>query len=176
MKCVSPKAVLTFWNGLHWEKLECIVSLSVMFNSLWPHSAGQEYWSGLPFSSLGDLPDPGIKPGSPTLQADSFPSEPPGNVVVRDLNEKTMGSGPSLSCSFTTTCYSPPLPALSKPVCCRKGHPFQGPRVGSCLTLENELSEETHILTKQETLLWLGARLCREHQGKGTQWHTHGST
>ena len=35
----------------------------------------QEYWSGLPFPSLGDLPDPGIKPGSPTLQADSLPSE-----------------------------------------------------------------------------------------------------
>ena len=35
-----------------------------------------EYWSGLPFLSLGDLPDPGIKPGSPALQADSLPSEP----------------------------------------------------------------------------------------------------
>ena len=31
----------------------------------------QEYWSGLPFPSLGDLPDPGIEPGSPALQADS---------------------------------------------------------------------------------------------------------
>ena len=31
----------------------------------------QEYWSGLPFTSLGDLPNPGIKPGSPVLQADS---------------------------------------------------------------------------------------------------------
>ena len=31
----------------------------------------EEYWSGLPFPSPGDLPDPGIKPGSPTLQADS---------------------------------------------------------------------------------------------------------
>ena len=38
----------------------------------------QEYWSGLPFLSPGDLPDPGIKPGSPVLQADSLPSEPPG--------------------------------------------------------------------------------------------------
>ena len=40
----------------------------------------QEYWSGLPFPSLGDLPDPGIKPRSPTLQADSLLFEPPGNV------------------------------------------------------------------------------------------------
>ena len=38
----------------------------------------QEYWSGLPFSPPGDLPDPGIEPGSPALQEDSLPSEPPG--------------------------------------------------------------------------------------------------
>ena len=38
----------------------------------------QEYWSGLPFSPLGDLPDPRIKPTSPELQADSLPSEPLG--------------------------------------------------------------------------------------------------
>ena len=38
----------------------------------------QEYWSGLPFPSPGDLPDPGIKPWSPALQVDVSPSEPPG--------------------------------------------------------------------------------------------------
>ena len=38
----------------------------------------QEYWSGVPFPSPGDLPNPGIKPGSPASQADSLPSEPPG--------------------------------------------------------------------------------------------------
>ena len=38
----------------------------------------QEHWSGLPFPSPGDLSDPGIEPGSSTLQADSLPSEPPG--------------------------------------------------------------------------------------------------
>ena len=46
-------------------------SLSVGFSR-------QEYWSGLPFPSPGDLPDPGIKPRSPTLQANTLPSEPPG--------------------------------------------------------------------------------------------------
>ena len=35
----------------------------------------QEYWSGLPFPSPGDVPNPGIEPGSPALQADSLPSE-----------------------------------------------------------------------------------------------------
>ena len=39
----------------------------------------QEYWSGLPFPSPGDLPDPGIKPRSPSLQADALTSEPPGD-------------------------------------------------------------------------------------------------
>ena len=38
----------------------------------------QEYWSGLPFPSPGDLPDPGIEPGSPAFQADALTSEPPG--------------------------------------------------------------------------------------------------
>ena len=38
----------------------------------------QEYWSGLPFSSPGDLPDPGTELKSPTLQADSLLNEPPG--------------------------------------------------------------------------------------------------
>ena len=45
----------------------------------------QEYWSGLPFSSPGYLPNTGIEPRSPALQADALPSEPPGkpnNIVL----------------------------------------------------------------------------------------------
>ena len=48
-----------------------------------------ESWSGQPFPSLGDLPDPGIKPRSPALQADSLPAEPPGkpkNTGVDNLS------------------------------------------------------------------------------------------
>ena len=40
----------------------------------------QEFWSGLPFFSLGDLLNPGIEPGSPALQADSLPTAPPGKL------------------------------------------------------------------------------------------------
>ena len=40
-----------------------------------------------------------------------------------------------------------------------KGDPFQGPKLGSCLTLGNELSKETHVLTKQEILLGQGTRV-----------------
>ena len=42
----------------------------------------QEYWSGLTFPSPGDLPDPGIEPGSPALEADTVTSEPPGHREV----------------------------------------------------------------------------------------------
>ena len=69
-----------------YEKSES-VSCSIVSNSLRPHAhqaplfmefSRQQYWSGLPFPSPGDLPDPGIEPGSPALQADSLPSEPLG--------------------------------------------------------------------------------------------------
>ena len=46
----------------------------------------QEYWSGLPFTSPGDLSDPGIKPGSLALQADSLPSEPAGKQCTGCLH------------------------------------------------------------------------------------------
>ena len=45
----------------------------------------QEYWSGLPFPSPGDLPDPGIEPGSPSLQADALLSEP---QQIKQTNKK----------------------------------------------------------------------------------------
>ena len=43
----------------------------------------QEYWSGLPFPSPGDLPDPGIEPGSPALKEDTLTSEPPGKLHLQ---------------------------------------------------------------------------------------------
>ena len=42
----------------------------------------QEYWSGLPFPSSGDLPDPGIETGFSALQVDSLTSEPPGGLKM----------------------------------------------------------------------------------------------
>ena len=47
--------------------------------------SGQEYWSGLPFPSPEDLPDPGIEPGSPTLQANALPSEPPSAFIILNV-------------------------------------------------------------------------------------------
>ena len=51
--------------------LTCQAPLSMEFSR-------QEYWNGLPFPSPGDLPNPGIEPRFPALQADALPSEPPG--------------------------------------------------------------------------------------------------
>ena len=59
----------------------------------------QEYWSGLPFPSPGDLPEPGIKPRSPALQADPLPSEPPW----KPPNFLKQPSFPSLP--FFLTCW-----------------------------------------------------------------------
>ena len=62
----------------------CVLSSDRLFATPWavarqaPLSMGfprQEHWSGLPFPSPGDLPNPGIEPGSPALQADSLPAE-----------------------------------------------------------------------------------------------------
>ena len=49
----------------------------------------QEYWSGWPFPSPGDLPNPGIEPGSAALWADTLPSEPPGKPIGHRLEEIT---------------------------------------------------------------------------------------
>ena len=75
----------------------CVCSVaSIMSDSLRPHQAPlsmgfsrQEYWSELPCCSPRDLPNPGIKPRSPALQADSLPSEPlgkPKNTGVGSLS------------------------------------------------------------------------------------------
>ena len=51
----------------------------------------QEYWSGLPFSSLGNLPDPGSEPGSLALQADSLSFELQGSLADLDHAGNTTG-------------------------------------------------------------------------------------
>ena len=53
----------------------------------------QEYWSGLSCPPSGYLPDPGIKPGSPALQAHCLPSEPPGKLEKRDFPDPEMNLG-----------------------------------------------------------------------------------
>ena len=59
----------------------------------------QEYWSGLPLPSPVNLPDRGIEPRSPALQADALPSEPPGKPKHVDSATKTAEPWMSLDVS-----------------------------------------------------------------------------
>ena len=82
----------------------------------------QQYWSELPFPSPGDLPDPGIEPGSPELQACSLLSEPPGKLTGqlqtkylmvfgrfehKHLNKRELDLDALLSCRPDITEYWP---------------------------------------------------------------------
>ena len=57
------------------------------------------YWSGLPFPSPGDLPNPGIEPGSPALQADSLPTELQRESMYDDLNDVSVVDIINIKCS-----------------------------------------------------------------------------
>ena len=71
----------------------------------------QEYWSGLPFPSPGDLPDPGIEPRSPALQADALTSEPPGKPhthlgMLIKLSSNCPAQETDSQSHLLLTCYS----------------------------------------------------------------------
>ena len=98
--CVCNKtSQLTFWDKLVYEWVS-EWSRSVVSDSATPWTVAhqdppsmgfsrQEYWSGLPFPSPGDLPNPGIEPRSPALQADALTSEPPGKPWCMDISKYT---------------------------------------------------------------------------------------
>ena len=113
------------------------VVCSVMFDSLWPYglqplaplSMGfsiQEYWSGLPFPSSGDLPDPGIELRSPALQEDSLLSEPlgaspsQGSGATKDADVTWGLRCPEFGTDFTYVLPSTlrKLPLLGLMFCC----------------------------------------------------------
>ena len=92
------KSKMAVWGGLTnscEKKRRKVKSLSHVWLSATPWTVAyqaspsmgffrQEYWSGLAFPSPGDLPDPGIKSGSPALEADSLTSEPPGKRKAKE--------------------------------------------------------------------------------------------
>ena len=71
-------------------------------------SSRQEYWNGLPFPSPGDLPNPEIKPGSPTLQADPLPTEQPTKLKTSVQFSSVAQSCPTLCDPMN--CSTPGLP------------------------------------------------------------------
>ena len=96
------------YTTMKWSEVK-LLSCVRLFETPWtvahqaPPSMGfsrQEYWSGLPFPSPRDLPNPGIKPTSPALQADALTSEPPGKLgrAINIKSEKVNLSGISKKC------------------------------------------------------------------------------
>ena len=78
--CLVTKSCLTC------DPMDCSLPCSTLSTGF----PRQEYWSGLPFPSPGDLPKPGIRPGLLALQADSLPTEPPGKPQLHN-SEKQSG-------------------------------------------------------------------------------------
>ena len=71
------------FRGFFWHRDRTWVScVAGRFFTVWATREAQECWSELPCPSPGDLPNPGIKPGSPALQVGSLPSEPPGKPIA----------------------------------------------------------------------------------------------
>ena len=106
----------------------------------------EEYWSGLPFPSPGDLPNPGIKAGSPTLQPDALTSEPP----------------PSLLCP-------PPLPSQKKK---HKKLPLLGrwiPKPGF-----GDFSETRNVISVSVCLICLASRWTDSHLKCDLRWPMSG--
>ena len=89
-------ALLHFLSGL------CLILDSLWSRGLWParcfcpwRFSRQEHWSGLPCPPPGDLPVPGIEPRSPSLQANSLPSEPPGKPKNKGVSSLSLLQGSS---------------------------------------------------------------------------------
>ena len=75
----------------------------------------QGYWSGFPFPSPGDLPNPGIESGSPTLQTDSLPSEPPGKPYSLQTGRQRKLPQPHLQWEVEANILPGPICFLSWP-------------------------------------------------------------
>ena len=96
--CVLSSLSLVRLFATPWV-IACQAPLSIGFSR-------QEYWSGLPCPLPGDLPNPGIKPRSPILQANSLPSEPPGKP------KSTAVGSPPFSRDLLNPGIKPGSPAL----------------------------------------------------------------
>ena len=108
----------------------------------------QEYWSGLPFPSPGDLPNPGIEPRPPALQADSLRTELPGKPIC--------------VCAYIYACMGFPGSSAGKESPCNAGDPSSIPGPGRSAgeglgnplqypSLENSMDYIVHGVAKSRT-------------------------
>ena len=77
-RCMHAKSLQSY------PTLFDLTDCSPLGSSIHGVHSGEEYWSGFPCPQ-GDLPDPGIKPGSPTLQTDSLPSKLPDAGLLKNV-------------------------------------------------------------------------------------------
>ena len=170
------------------------VCRSVMSNStvacLAPLSMGcsrQEYWDGLPFPSPGDLPKSGIKPGSPTLQVDSLPSESPGRGLLLFCMSYVMKYDSSIKKNKVYLCVS----TWEEPLTFYQGEqinfmyikkPYVSTQQSHCweYILRRPKLKRTHVpqYSLQHLLQWLGHgsnidvhRQMNLHCGTYTKWN-----
>ena len=124
-------------------------SLSAMSDSLrpcglWPTRlppfmglSRQEYWSGLPFPSPGDLPNPGIEPGSPALEANALTSEPQfkSRKYMQSIECSAWHTKPSInvSCYFVSYSTAAAAAAKSLQLCQTLCNPIDGNPPGSAV-------------------------------------------
>ena len=112
----------------------------------------QEYWGGLPFPSPGDLPNPGIEPGSPPLKADTLPSEPPGKSSTLSYLQN------SRSVVFTVACriFSCSLSTTSCGMWGLVPHPGvePGPSALGLGSLSHWTTREVIICTVLKLMFW----------------------
>ena len=98
-KCSKNKAIKAKINKWVYGKLKKLLHRKLksltcvrLFATPWTMQSMEfsrpEYWSGQPFPSPGDLPNPGIEPRSPTLQADSLPAEPQGKPSAQERKQQ----------------------------------------------------------------------------------------
>ena len=98
--CKTNNGTFIWWNNCVCESLSHVWLFAIPWTvtahqpPLSMEFSRQEYWSELPFPSLGDLPGPGIKPRSPALQADSLPSKQPGSLrkYYSAINRNRLGT------------------------------------------------------------------------------------
>ena len=77
-ECSNYRMIALISHSSKWKLLSSVQLFATPWTTESMEFSRPEYWSGTPFPSPGDLPNPGIKPRSPTLQVDSLPTEPQG--------------------------------------------------------------------------------------------------
>ena len=137
----------------------------------------QEYWSGLPSPSPGDLPDPGFKPRSPALQADALTSQPPQSSV-RTWPHPSVHLLPGaagvlgVSCA---TCSAQLHPTLRPQDCSPPGSPVHGDSPGKKTGVGCHALLQGIFPTQGSGLYLLSPALAGRFFTTSAAWEAHGA-